>query len=228
MSKIFINLLFLEGGINLIFLAGWKARALSEWGCLPKLAIFNSCSRAAASFSASKSAFSCSAFNSKASNLPASFNSASLKARACASCASCDALSALRASRASASCASCNAFSASWDLWASAILLIAVLHAQILILTSKLPQFLQLDFLYLIDNVIVDAIVLNQIKNMGFWCTNSWGYSKMDSDFEKVFLFFNLLRGSQLRDSSNSRITSCSTNAMAAYSQVYDFNLVHL
>ena len=56
MSKIFINLLFLEGGTNLIFLTGSKALALSEGGCLPKLAIFNSYSRAATSFLASISA----------------------------------------------------------------------------------------------------------------------------------------------------------------------------
>ena len=70
-------------------------------------------------------------------------------------------------------------------------------------------------------------MVLNQIKNMGFCCSNSWGYSVMGSDFNKVF-FFNFLRGSRLRVSSNSLITSCSTNAMAAYSQVYDLNLVQL
>ena len=56
MSKIFIKILLMEGGVtNLIFLAELKVLALSEGGC------FNSCSRAAASFSASKSAFSCSA-----------------------------------------------------------------------------------------------------------------------------------------------------------------------
>ena len=66
MSKIFSNLLFLKGDTNLIFLAGSKALVLSEGGCLPKPAIFNSCLRTAASFSASKSAFSCSAFLSHA------------------------------------------------------------------------------------------------------------------------------------------------------------------
>ena len=53
MSKIFINLLFLEGGTNIIFLAGSKALLLSLGGCIPKAAIFNSCSRTTASFLAS-------------------------------------------------------------------------------------------------------------------------------------------------------------------------------
>ena len=70
--------------------------------------------------------------------------------------------------------------------------LIAVLHGQILILTLKLCSFCSWLFLYLIDYVVVDAIILNQIKNMEFCCTNSWHYSKMDSDFNKVFfLLFN-------------------------------------
>ena len=43
MSKIFTNLLFFEGGTNLIFLAGSKALAQSGEGCLPKAASFNSC-----------------------------------------------------------------------------------------------------------------------------------------------------------------------------------------
>ena len=55
-----------------IFLAESKALGLSEGDCLPKPAILKSCSRTAASFLASnyasKSAFSCSAFNSDSSN----------------------------------------------------------------------------------------------------------------------------------------------------------------
>ena len=92
MSKIFINLLFLKGGTNLIFLAGSKALDLSLGLCIPKPAIFNSCSRAAASLLAS-------AFNSNSRNSRVYFNSASLKSRACASCASCNAFSASRANR---------------------------------------------------------------------------------------------------------------------------------
>ena len=70
-------------------------------------------------------------------------------------------------------------------------------------------------------------MVLNKIKNMEFCCPDIWGYSVMGSNFNKVF-FFNFLRGSRLRVSSISLITSCSTNAMAAYSQVFVFNLVQL
>ena len=66
-----------------------NALALSEGECLPKLAIFNSCSCTAASFLASKSAFSCSTFNSYTRNSRASFNSASLKSRASRCAASC-------------------------------------------------------------------------------------------------------------------------------------------
>ena len=81
-------------------------------------------------------------------------------------------------------------------------------------------------YLY-IDYIVSDTMVLNQIKNMGFCCTDSWGYSVMDSNFNKVFLF-KFLRGSRLRVSSISLITSCSPNTMAAYSQVFVFNLVQL
>ena len=68
-----------KGGTNLIFLTGSKALALSEGGCLPKLAIFNSYSRAATSFLASISAAKW-PFLVLLSR--ASFNSASLKSRA--------------------------------------------------------------------------------------------------------------------------------------------------
>ena len=95
MSKIFINLLFLEGGTNLMFKAGSNSLALSVGECLPKLAIFNSCSCAAASNSAAKSAFHFSAYNSNSCNPTASLKSASLILRA--------ALQALRASAFAAS-----------------------------------------------------------------------------------------------------------------------------
>ena len=75
-----MNLIFLEGGTNLM------ALALSGGGCQ----FNNSCLRAAASFSASnsafpssafnsKSAFSCSALNSNSCNSGAYLNLASLK-----------------------------------------------------------------------------------------------------------------------------------------------------
>ena len=89
MSKIFINLLFLEGGTNLIFPAGSKLLALSEGGRLPQPVILNACLRAAASLSVSAfnpnshnlctaASFSASAFNSNSCNSQTSFNSASL------------------------------------------------------------------------------------------------------------------------------------------------------
>ena len=101
--------------------------------------------------------------------------------------------------------------------------LITVLYVQILILNSKRPQFPQLDFLYLIDYVVFDTIVLNQIKNMGFVALTAAIFYKRDSDFNKVFLF-SFLRGSTLRDPSSSLIVSYSTKSMAAC----DFNLFQL
>ena len=61
-------------------------------------------------------------------------------------------------------------------------MLIAVLHALHVLHAHYFRRFRNWLFLYLIDYVVFDAMVLNQIKNMGFCCTNSWGYSKMDSD----------------------------------------------
>ena len=129
------------GGTNLIFLAGSKALALSVGECLPKLAIFNSCSRVAASNSSAKSAFSFSAFNSNSRNSQASLTQPVLNLELFEL-----QLPLLRELFELQLPLLCELFELLHALIAVPHALISVLHAQILILASLLLQFPQLAF----------------------------------------------------------------------------------